>query len=77
MAFEDALTSNIAINKDIIPMQFCRRVKHVWKSNYCLGISDLGLDELDLSMNLECLELGPLDCKHMKILIPNIWKIIM
>ena len=32
---------------------------------------DLGLDELDLSIILECLELGPLNCDHMKSLIPN------
>ena len=32
---------------------------------------DLGLNELDLSMNLECLELGPLDCEYVKSSIPN------
>ena len=32
---------------------------------------DLGLDKLDLSMNLDCLELGPLDCEHVKSPIPN------
>ena len=32
---------------------------------------DLGVDELDLSMILECLKLGPLDCEHMKSPIPN------
>ena len=30
------------------------------------------LDKLDLSMNLECLELGPLDCEHVKSPIPNV-----
>ena len=32
---------------------------------------DLGLDELDLSINLEYLGVGPLDCEHMTSLIPN------
>ena len=32
---------------------------------------DLGLDKLGLSIFLECLELGPLDCDHMKSSIPN------
>lgn len=27
---------------------------------------DLGVDELDLSMILECLELGSLDCEQVK-----------
>ena len=32
---------------------------------------NLGMDELDLSMNLECLELGSLNCEHVKSAIPN------
>ena len=32
---------------------------------------DLDLDELDLSMNLECLELSHLDCEYVKSPIPN------
>ena len=32
---------------------------------------DLGVDKLDLSINLEYLELDPLDCEHMKNSIPN------
>ena len=32
---------------------------------------NLGVDKLNLSMNLERLELGSLDYKHMKSLIPN------
>ena len=32
---------------------------------------NLGLDELDLSMNLDYLEFGPLDCEHVKSPIPN------
>ena len=33
----------------------------------------MGLDELDLSMNLECLELGSLDYEHVKSPIPNMY----
>ena len=32
---------------------------------------DLRLDEMDLSMNLKCLEFSLLDCEHMKSPIPN------
>ena len=33
MAFKDDLMSNVAIDKDNIPMQLCRGVKHVRKPN--------------------------------------------
>ena len=57
MAFEDEFTSNVAVNKDIIPMQRLSRSKARAKAELIAkACRDLGLDELDLSMNLECLE---------------------
>ena len=49
--------SNVAINKDIVPIQHLSRSKtHVEVKLIAEVHMDLGLDKLDLSMNLECLE---------------------
>ena len=59
MTFEVDFTSNVVINKDIVPMQHLSRSKaHVETEIIAKVHKDLDMDELDLSMNLECLELG-------------------
>ena len=64
MTFEDNLTSNVAINKDLIPMQQLLRSKARTEAELIAEVRrDLGVDELNLSMNLKCLELDPLDCE--------------
>ena len=72
MAFEDNFRSNMAINKDIIPMQHLSRSKACAKAKLVAEVHrDLGLEELDLSMNLKCLEFGLLDYEQVKSPIPN------
>ena len=72
MAFEDDFTSNVAINKNIVPMQHLLRSKARAEAELIAEVrKDLDLDELNLSINLKCLELDPLDCKDMNSPISN------
>ena len=65
MAFEDDLKFNMVINKDIAPMQCLSRSKARMEVDLITKVRrDLGLDEMDLSINLEYLEVSPLDCKN-------------
>ena len=55
MTFKDNFTSNVAINNDIVLMQYMLRSKARAEAELIAEVSrDLGLDVLDLSMNLEC-----------------------
>ena len=48
MAFENDFTSNVAINKDIVPMQCLLRSKACAKAELIAEVCrDLSLDELD------------------------------
>ena len=61
MAFEDDFMSNVAINKDMVPLQHLSKSKARAEAELIAEVCrDLGSDELDLNMHLECLELGPL-----------------
>ena len=72
MTFENDFTSNIAINKDIVPIQHLLKSKACAEANLIVAVHrDLGVDEMNLSINLECLELGSLDCEHVKSPISN------
>ena len=72
MTFENDFTSNVTINKDIIPMQRSLRSKARAEAELIAKVRrDLCLDEMNLSINLECLELDHLDCEHVKSPISN------
>ena len=72
MVFDNDFTSDVAINKNIVPMQHLSRSKAHAKTELIAEVyRNLDLDELNSSMNLECLELGPLDCEYVKSPIPN------